>query len=212
MAWKRKLRQNCRLYLILDTQVNSYSQLAIIAQKSVSAGVDIIQLRDKQGTAKAILDFSKWILRMTRGRIPYIINDRADLALAAKASGVHVGQEDLPVCVARKMLGDRAIIGVSCQTLRQAKDAQSEGADYIGFGSVFKTQTKPDRKAMDLQKLKMVMREVTIPLFAIGGITAENISIIREKAEAGRFAVCRSICCSKDVAKQVQNLKARILV
>ena len=109
-----------------------------------------------------------------------IVNDRVDLAVLGGAAGVHLGQEDIPLKAARRMMGNQAIIGVSCQTLTHARQAEREGADYIGFGSVFKTQTKPDRSPMDLKLLQRVMREIRIPVFAIGGITCENVGRLRE--------------------------------
>jgi len=202
------LLNDARLYLILDRQVNSYEQLFEIAQKALPAGVDIIQLRDKSGSAKEILTFSKHILKLTKSRVPYVINDRVDLALAGSASGVHLGQEDIPIGEARKILGTKALIGISCQTFMQAKSAQRDGADYIGFGSVYKTLTKPDRCPMDFKRLKRVVSNIKIPVFAIGGIRSENVMELKTVG-VNRIAVCRAVCQSKNVEKAVkQFLKA----
>ncbi len=194
------------LYLILDAEVCSYIDLLNIAKQAAEGGVDIIQLRDKKGLAKDIVSFLKELQKALRGRIPFIVNDRVDLVLAGRASGVHLGQEDLPAQVARKLLGPRAIIGVSCQTFEQAKKAQREGADYIGFGSVFKTQTKPDRRPMDLALLEKVCKTIEIPVFAIGGVTTENILTLRHRG-VKRVAVCRQICCANNVKLTTHLLK-----
>jgi thiamine-phosphate pyrophosphorylase len=209
MRSKKEWLHKANLYLILDAQVNSYSQLLEILKKSVRSGVDIVQLRDKTGSARNILEFTKQASKIIGDKIPFIINDRVDLTILTGAAGVHVGQEDIPIREARKLLGSRKIIGVSCQTLDHARLAERDGADYIGFGSVFKTQTKPGRSPMDLKVLQSVMRKISIPVFAIGGITCKNIGRLRELG-VERVAVCREICLSKDIATVVQGVK-RIL-
>ena len=202
---KRALQES-KLYLILDTEVAGYERLLKIVKESLEGGVDLIQLRDKQGSAKDILEFSRQVQKILRNRIPYIINDRADVAVAAGASGVHLGQEDLPVKIARKIVGKKAIIGISCQTLKKAKQAQEEGADYIGFGSVFKTPTKPLREPMDLKLLGDVVREVRIPVFAIGGIALGNARDVMRYGVKG-IAVCRAICCADNVETVTRQFK-----
>jgi len=209
MHWKKKLLKNIRLYLILDAQVNSYEQLFEIAKRSVESGVDIVQLRDKFGTAKDILSFSKRMIEVTQGRVPLIINDRVDLTLECGADGVHLGQDDISISSARKMLGTQSIIGSSCQTFEQAQKAQKDGADYIGFGSVFKTLTKPQRNPMDLNLLKRISEEIEIPVFAIGGITLENIAGIQVLG-INRFAVCRAICQANNVKETTKAFKEKM--
>ena len=198
--------KNSNLYLILDTEVCSYERLFEVACEAVHFGVDIIQLRDKKGNAKDTIRFSKRLLKRLRGIIPYIVNDRVDLALSVKASGVHLGQEDLPIAFARKFLGRKAIIGASCQTFRHLLDAQKQGADYIGFGSVFKTLTKPARNPMELGLLKKVFKKAEIPVFAIGGINEENIFHLK-KVGVTKVAVCRAICQARNIGKTTKILK-----
>ena len=197
---------DAKLYLILDRDVGTYEKLFEILKQSVQAGVDIVQLRDKKGTARDILAFSKQALRFLRGRVPYIINDRVDLALIVAADGVHLGQEDIPITTARSRLGAKAILGTSCQTLAQVRQAQRVGADYIGFGSVFKTLTKPDRAPMDLRLLQRVVKEASIPVFAIGGIKVGNVRQL-QVAGIGRVAVCRDICLAENVSQRTQRFK-----
>lgn len=206
MLLRRKLLNDARLYLILDRQVNSYAKLFEIAKKAIFAGVDIVQLRDKTGSAKDILGFSKRILKLTKNRIPYIINDRIDLAMISRSSGVHLGQEDVSLTQARKMMSNKALIGISCQTFDHAQKAQKEGADYIGFGSVFKTFTKPDRTPMDIRLLKKVIQKISIPVFAIGGINLKNIAALK-KIGVKQIVVCRAIAQSRNVAETVRQFK-----
>ena len=198
--------RNCKLYLILDTEVADYDRLLEIAEASLGGGVDIIQLRDKKGTARETIKFSQALLKMLRGRIPLVINDRVDLALVCGADGVHVGQDDIPIAAARKILGKKFLIGASAQSLEHARKAQREGADYIGFGSVFKTLTKPARRPMDLKLLTKAVKEIKIPVFAIGGISFEKVASLRSIG-VKRIAVCRSICLSDRVSLAVRELK-----
>ena len=204
---KKFISRSTKLYLILDRQVNTYHQLFEIAKKAVTNGVEMIQLRDKTGMARDILDFSQRILKMIQGRIFYIINDRVDLAIASGACGVHLGQDDVPLAKARNMMGPNALIGVSCQTFAQAQKAQAQGADYIGFGSVFKTLTKPDRSPMDVELLKEVLRNINIPVFAIGGINHKNVVGLKEVG-VHRIAVCRAVCQAKDIGRAIHLLRA----
>ncbi len=209
MPLKRELLHNAELYLILDRQVNDDGRLFEIARESIRHGVDIIQLRDKPGTARDTMKCFQGILRAVNGRVPVIINDRVDLAIAAGADGVHLGQDDVPVKDARRILGPKATIGVSCQSYEQARQAQLEGADYIGFGSVFKTLTKPDRNSMNLDLLKKVVREIPIPVFAIGGISLQNIADLRAIG-VKHFAVCRAICKARNIREATSEIKREI--
>ena len=206
MHWKKKSLNDYKLYLILDTEVNDYDHLLKVAQQSVSWGVDMIQLRDKKGRPQDILRFSRSLLGALQDRVPFIMNDRVDLAVAAGASGVHLGQDDVPIAHARKMMGPKAIIGCSCQSREQAEIAQDQGTDYIGFGSVFKTKTKPDREPLDLNLLLEVITHLKIPVFAIGGINPENIDKLYQRG-INRVAVCRAICEAADPKEAIQQLR-----
>lgn len=198
--------KNSKLYLILDTAVAPYDRLLTIAQQAVDCGVDMIQLRDKNGSAEDILKFSRQMVAFLKEQIPFIVNDRVDLAMASNASGVHLGQEDLPLAIARRLMGQKALIGVSCQTLKQAVLAETQGADYIGFGSVFKTLTKPHREPMDLRLLSQVISKIKIPVFPIGGIGFKNISHLKELG-VERVAICRDICLAADIKSATRCLR-----
>ncbi|MBF0385235.1 MAG: thiamine phosphate synthase [Candidatus Omnitrophica bacterium] len=204
MTSRRKSLEDCKLYLILDRSVNSYKELFEIAEAAVGSGVDILQLRDKSGEAKFILEGAKHIAAICRDKAYFILNDRIDIAYAAGADGVHLGQDDLPIDAARKILPGNSIIGLSCQTLQQAKEAQSKGADYIGFGSVFKTLTKPQRDPMDLGLLRSVYKEINIPVFAIGGIDLSNVGLLTEIG-VKRVAVCRAVGLADDIPAVVRD-------
>ena len=206
MPLNKKLLNSAKLYLILDAQVVGYDRLFLILKAAVRGGVDIVQLRDKNGNVKDILSFCRKALKVTAGKALFIVNDRVDLALLSKADGVHLGQDDIACVEARRLMGPKAIIGVSCQTLAQARKAQKDGADYIGFGSVFKTKTKPGRQPMDLKILSRVIKEIKVPVFPIGGISRSNIETLTGIG-VSRAAVCRDILLAKDVGGCVGELK-----
>lgn len=201
---------HARLYLVLDASVANGKRLFEILKLAADNGVDMVQLRDKNGGSRQIVEFASKAIKILRHRIPFILNDRADCALASGADGVHLGQEDLPLPAARKILGQKAIIGISCQTLEQAKAAERQGADYIGFGSVLPTLTKPGRKAMDLRLLTKVHHKITIPVFAIGGITLTNLDSVLDRGVT-RVAVTRAICLAENVGETVREFKARVI-
>jgi thiamine-phosphate pyrophosphorylase len=189
--------------------VCDYDRLFKIMKAAVPSGVDIVQLRDKLGTSKEALKFCKRALGWLRGRIPFIVNDRVDIARISGADGVHLGQDDIPVEEARNVLGRRQIIGKSCQTLAHVRSACREGADYIGFGSVFKTLTKPARQPMDLLNLRTAAERSCVPLFAIGGITQENLGAVIVSG-VSRVAICRDILLSEDIVFTVGEIKNKL--
>ena len=205
-SFRGRLLKKASLYLVLDAQVCSYARLFEIAKKAVSAGVDVIQLRDKFGSAKDILEFSIRMVRLCCGKTLYIVNDRIDLALLSGADGVHLGQDDISCTEAREMLGRNRIIGVSCQNGKHLKAAQNDGADYIGFGSVFKTQTKPLRQPVNLKLLKEIYQQARLPVFAIGGIKLENAEGLL-KIGVNRIAVTRALSLTSNIEKSVFHFK-----
>ncbi len=207
----RKTRwAKCSLYLILDAQVCPYGRLWEVFQAGVNNGVDIVQLRDKLGTVAQALAFTVRARRYLKDSIPFMVNDRADVAYAAGASGVHVGQDDLPVAAARKILPRPFLVGKSCQTRAHVMEAVKEGADYAGFGSVFKTKTKPGRSPMDLRLLYEVAHGALLPVFAIGGITRDNIALVRAQG-VSRVAVCRDILLAQDPARAAREFKRALI-
>lgn len=194
------------MYLILDRGLHSYDELLKIAVDAVEGGVDIVQLRDKSGSARAIIAFFEKLRTVIDRRVPCIINDRVDLAVITGADGVHVGQDDVPPRDARRMLGPDKLVGVSCQTREHARQAAAEGADYIGFGSVFATPTKPERGPMDTGLLERVVKDMPVPVFPIGGITADRLEALGRRG-VQRVAVCRAISQALDVTGAARRFK-----
>ena len=181
-----------RLYLITDRNISGLSHTTAVKQ-AISAGIGIVQLREKDLPKKEIFREAAAIRTLTRkSKIKFIINDHVDIALAIGADGVHLGQDDLPIYDARKILGREKIIGISTRTLKQAIDAESSGADYIGFGPVFSTSTKMTVRPKGLKALNDIRRHIKIPVVAIGGIKSDDVPGILG-AGADAFAVASGV-------------------
>jgi len=180
--------------------------LGLVVNKIKDSKVDIIQLRDKAGNKYNVLKDAMRLNKIFKasGKI-FIINDYPEIAKIAGCDGVHLGQSDWPVKKARKLLGKNKIIGVSCHSLKQAKHAQSEGADYIGIGPVFTTKTKPDYSPIGLSVLKAIGEKIKIPYFAIGDIKEGNLKSASAQG-VKRVAVCRAILEKKSVKKAANRL------
>lgn len=194
-----------RLYVLLDGQPTR-AAFERLASSLVAAGVDVLQLRDKTLADRELLDRARVLRKVTRGTPTlFIMNDRADLAALAEADGVHVGQEELTVKDARRMVGPEALVGVSTHSLAQARQAVLDGADYLGVGPVFPSPTKTFEKLAGLDLLRETAREITLPAFAIGGITADNLPQV---AAAGftRVAVSAAVVRAADPAAAARQL------
>ena len=172
----RALRE-CRLYGIIDLgYIPRLRDCNRVAEQMITGGVDLIQLRGKGKSIDELVDLASEIHEITaRSGTPLIINDYAEVAARASVQGVHVGQDDDSIFVARQKAGRDLIIGKSTHNLSQAHAAQGEGADYIGFGPIFATPTKPDYKPIGLGDIKQVHLDVSIPIFCIGGINIDNL-------------------------------------
>jgi thiamine-phosphate pyrophosphorylase len=172
----------------------------------ITAGVHAIQLREKQLSDRDLLVLARAIRRWTAGsRTQFIVNDRPDIAALAQADGVHLGQDDATVADARKVVGGDMPVGVSTHSLEQAQRAVLEGADYIGVGPVFSSQTKNFEQLAGTELLREVASQIRLPAFAIGGITAENLTQVLA-AGFERVAVGAAITRSADPAAAVQSL------
>ena len=167
----------CRLYGIIDLgYIPRLRDCNRIAEQMVSGGVDLIQLRGKGKSIEELMNLASEIHEITvRSDTPLIVNDHAEVAARVPVEGVHVGQDDDSVPVARQKAGRDLIVGKSTHSLDQAHAAQGEGADYIGFGPIFATPTKPDYKPVGLGGIKQVCLDVSIPIFCIGGINIDNL-------------------------------------
>jgi thiamine-phosphate diphosphorylase len=162
------------LYVITDPHLGGGHLMG--ARAALQGGARIIQLRDKEATTRQLVEYAQSLRTLTReyGAL-LIINDRLDVALAVEADGVHLGQDDLPVALARRIAGERLIIGVSAETVEEALRAEADGADYLGVGPMFATDTKPDAGVpVGPERLRAIKERVSIPVFGIGGITLQN--------------------------------------
>ena len=163
------------LYLVTNNSENEEKFLKTI-EEAILGGVTIVQLREKTSSTLNFYNLALKVKKITdKYEIPLLINDRIDIALAIDADGVHLGQEDMPCKIARKLMPNK-IIGISASTVEQALKAESEGADYLGSGAVFPTSTKDDADFVSINQLKKIVRSVNISVVAIGGINEENTS------------------------------------
>ena len=167
----------CRLYGIIDLgYIRRPQDCNRITQQMVSGGVDVIQLRGKGKSVEELMDLASEIHEITvRSDTPLIVNDHAEIAVRVPVEGVHVGQDDDSIPVARQKAGRDLIVGKSTHSLEQAHAAQGEGADYIGFGPIFATPTKPDYTPTGLSAIRQVCLDVDVPVFCIGGINVDNL-------------------------------------
>jgi thiamine-phosphate pyrophosphorylase len=191
------------LYPIIDTQVSPHS-LDFLIRELATAGTSWIQLREKKANSRHFFSEAQQFVDLARRHgMTAIINDRADVALLSSADGVHLGQEDLPVEHARKILGHEKIIGYSTHNLKQAKEAQESSADYVAIGPVFATTTKenPD-PIVNWAELREIRKLVTKPLVAIGGINPENAARLFDLG-IDSVAVVRDLLCAQDIRAKV---------
>ena len=207
MNWKKNCLKNFKLYAITDIECEDARILKKIEQAFLG-GVDIIQLRSKTLLAASLIRLGQKIKQIAnRHRKLFIINDRPDIMLALDADGVHLGQNDLPIQVARQMIRNPSkIIGKSTHSFRQAVQAEQEGADYIGFGPIFKTPTKAAYAPVGLRNMKRVHECVSIPIVCIGGINEFNLDKVIN-AGAKRIAVVRAIFSVPQPKQAAHSLK-----
>ncbi len=201
-----------RLYVIIDPKASRGRSDLQVAEAAIAGGADVLQLRDKEASSGRLYEVALQLRKLTRDAgIPFIVNDRLDIALAADADGVHVGQTDLPASVARKIMGPGRILGVSVDTVEEAVLAERDGADYLGVGPVFEARgTKPDAgPPLGVDRIARIRRRCGLPIVAIGGINAENARTVRA-AGADAAAVISAVVSADDIAHAARRLK-RIL-
>lgn len=197
------------LYAILDTGQSQRRSLDSVVEALIKGGALVVQLRAKDLAAKEYLEIARKVRALTRpAGCLFIVNDRVDIALAADADGVHLGQEDLPLNVARKLVGKDKIIGISTHDLEQANEAERGGADYIGFGPVFGTVTKDTGYApRGIDMLRGICQAATIPVVAIGGISEANVQQVWQAGAQGA-AMISDLMQADDVAEKVRRILA----
>lgn len=200
------MKLDLSLYLVTDKRNKTDDEFLKIIEEAIKGGTTVVQIREKEGET---LDFYNLALKVkeitSKYNVPLIVNDRIDVALAIKSEGVHIGQTDMPADVARSLIGDEMILGVSASTVKEARKAEKDGADYIGTGAVFPTATKDDAPSITKDDLKEVTGSINIPTVAIGGITLENASELAGTGISG-ISVVSAIMNSKDSKTASENL------
>ncbi len=195
------------LYLVTDRGLSLGRPLEEVVLQAVRGGVSIVQLREKQASTRFFIEQAERLKRLLAPyQVPLIINDRVDVALAVQADGVHLGQDDMPYPLARKLLGPKAIIGLSVETMAQVLEAEAYDVDYLGVSPIFPTPTKTDTKgAWGLEGLAQVRAASRHRLVAIGGLNASNVeSVVRAGADC--IAVVSAICSAPDPQKAAETL------
>lgn len=205
-----KTKQISGLYAIIDTQaLQGRSHVEATAQ-AIRGGAKVIQLRDKLLSKKELLPIARELSQVcTEHNVLFIVNDYLDLALAANADGLHLGQDDLPIKTVRKLLPIDKILGASTRTVEQAIQAQSDGADYIAVGAMYPTESKETARVVGLDRLREVRQQVNLPLVAIGGITRENVSEVKT-AGADSVAIISAILLTDDIEMAARQIVDRL--
>ena len=199
-----------RLYVITDESVSRGRSHIEVAEAAIRGGADVIQLRDKTASGGTLYRVALSLRKLTReAKVPFLVNDRLDIALATDADGVHLGQKDLPAAAARNIMGPGRILGVSADTLEEALLAEKEGADYLGVGPVFEArETKADAgEPLGLERIARIRKHCRLPIVAIGGIDAQNARQVRE-AGADSAAVISAIVAADDITQAARELKS----
>lgn len=198
------------LYLVTDKSVLKGRDFIASIEEAILGGVTIVQLREKDSSSLEFYNVALQVKELTtKYNIPLIINDRLDIALAIDAEGLHVGQSDLPASVVRSIIGDDKILGVSAATLEEAQQALQEGADYIGVGALFPTDTKANTRSVSLSQLKKIKESISLPVVGIGGINEENLKGVMNTGIDGA-AIVSAILGKSDI-KAAANLLKKII-
>ena len=197
-------REALRLYLVTNRYQDSLESFLEKVETACRSGVTIIQLREKNLTTNQYYQLAKQVKEITDAyQVPLIIDDRLDICLAVDAAGLHIGDDELPVSVARKVLGPEKILGVTAKTVKRALEAETSGADYLGTGAIFPTTTKENAPITLISTLKTICQTVAIPVVAIGGLTSENIDQLAATGIAG-VAVVRDLMQAEDIEAKTQ--------
>ena len=195
------------VYLVTDRRNKTDDEFLNIIEEAIKGGTTIVQLREKTASTKEFYDLALKVKEITsRYGVPLLINDRIDIALAVGSEGVHIGQDDMPADIAREIIGEDKILGVSASTVEEAKKAEIDSADYIGSGAVFPTSTKDDADSVSKEELKEIVDSIDIPVVAIGGITVENAHTLKGSGIAG-FSVVSPIMSAEDPKEASEKLK-----
>jgi thiamine-phosphate pyrophosphorylase len=207
---QEKIKHLTGLYVIIDTQILGPKSEVNAARKAIRGGAKVIQLRDKQHGKGELLTIAQKLRDLCRkSKTLFIVNDYLDIAIAAEADGIHIGQDDFPLSVVQKELPIDKIIGISTNTLSQAKKVEAEGADYVAVGSIFPSPTKAKATVVGLERLRQVKQAISIPVVAIGGISKENIGEVMSSG-ADSAAVISAVLAQKDMESATRQLVKEI--
>ena len=203
-------REALRLYLVTNRYQDSVEIFLEKVETACRSGVTIVQLREKNLTTNQYYQLAKQVKEITDAyQVPLIIDDRLDVCLAVDAAGLHIGDDELPVSVARQVLGPEKILGVTAKTVKRALEAEEGGADYLGTGAIFPTTTKENAPITLISTLKTICQTVAIPVVAIGGLTSENIDQLIGTGIAG-VAVVRDLMQAEDIEAKTQAFLTKL--
>ena len=203
-------REALRLYLVTNRYRDSLESFLEKLETACRSGVTIVQLREKNITTNQYYQLAKQVKEITDAyQVPLIIDDRLDVCLAVDAAGLHIGDDELPVSVARQVLGPEKILGVTAKTVKRALEAEEGGADYLGTGAIFPTTTKENAPITLISTLKTICQRVAIPVVAIGGLTSENIDQLAATGIAG-VAVVRDLMQAEDIEAKTQAFLTKV--
>lgn len=204
------LKETLRLYLVTNRYQDSLETFLKKVEQACQSGVTMVQLREKQLTTNQYYELAKIVKQITDTyQVPLIIDDRLDVCLAVDAAGLHIGDDELPVSVARQVLGTEKILGVTAKTVKRALEAEKSGADYLGTGAIFPTTTKENAPITLISTLKDICQTVDIPVVAIGGLTCENIHQLSGTGIAG-IAIVRDLMQTRDIEARTQEFLTKL--
>ena len=193
------MKDKLKLYLVTDSEILKGRDFYKSIEDAIKGGVTMVQLREKDALGKEFLEKAYRLRELTKKyNIPFIINDRVDIAILVDADGVHVGQADIPAKEVRRLIGEDKILGVSAGTLEEATKAKDDGADYLGVGAIFTTSTKLDAKSVSEEEVKNIKEKVNLPMVGIGGLNLNNIHKTFTYGIDG-YAVISSILKAEDI-------------
>lgn len=207
----KKKQLDTTLYLVTDSSYHTEETFLRTVEEALKGGVTLVQLREKERSARDYLRLARRVKEVTdRYQVPLLIDDRVDVAAAADAAGVHVGQSDIPAAEARKILGPDKIVGATAKTVEQAVEAYQQGADYLGVGAIYPTTTKVKTVLTKVSTLEEICRAVPIPVNAIGGLNAGNMDILAGTHIAG-ICVVSAIMKAETPGKAAAELREKIM-
>ena len=210
MVDRYELKKALKLYLVTDSDILKGRDFYKCIEDAIKAGVTMVQLREKDADGKEFLEKAMRLRELTRKyNVTFIINDRVDIAMICDADGVHVGQSDIDAMSVRKLIGEDKIIGVSARTVKEAKTAKENGADYLGIGAMFSTSTKQDAKNVSFDTLSKITEEVDLPFVLIGGITLDNVHELKRFNPNG-YALVSGILGAEDIGIRVKKWYEKI--